>query len=152
MPNLRPLRHSVVIRAPREAVWDAMLGPGTYRDWTAPFCEGSYYEGSWGAGDRIRFLAPNGDGMTSVIAESRRPEYVSIKHLGMIKDGVEDTTGPAAAAWAPAFENYAFAEVDGGTEVTVDLESAPEWEAFMNEAWPKALARLKEICEGGTPR
>ena len=69
---MKTVRHSITIRAPREAVWDAMLGPETYRAWTAPFCEGSYYEGSWNTGDRIRFLGPGGaGGMTSVIAESR---------------------------------------------------------------------------------
>jgi uncharacterized protein YndB with AHSA1/START domain len=145
---MKSIRHSISIRAPREAVWAAMLGPETYRAWTAPFCEGSYCEGSWNTGDRIRFLGPGGqEGMTSVIAESRPPEFVSIKHLGIIKDGVEDMTSPAAAAWAPSFENYTFVDAGGATELTVDVESSPDFEAFMNEAWPKALAKLKEICE-----
>jgi len=148
MPSLKPLRYTVTIRAPREVVWDTMLAQETYREWAAPFCEGSYYEGSWGTGGRIRFLAPGGEGMTSVIAESRRPERVSIKHLGMVRDGKEDTTSEAVAAWAPAFETYTFAEAGDATEVTAEIESAPEWEAFMDETWPKALARLKEICEG----
>jgi ADP-ribosylglycohydrolase len=38
---------------------------------TCPFMEGSYFEESWNAGERIRFLAPDGTGMTSVIAENR---------------------------------------------------------------------------------
>lgn len=29
----------------------------------------------------------------------------------------------------------------------VDVDTVPEFEAFMSDAWPKALARLKEICE-----
>ncbi|MHB8800844.1 MAG: SRPBCC family protein [Thermoanaerobaculia bacterium] len=145
---MKTVRHSITIRAPREAVWAAMLGPETYRAWTAPFCEGSYYEGSWNTGDRIRFLGPGGEGgMTSVIAESRPPEFVSIKHLGIIKDGVEDTTSPAATAWAPSFENYTFAEKGGATELTVEVETPPDFEEFVNDAWPKALAKLKQICE-----
>ena len=144
---MRTLRYSITIQAPREAVWAAMLGPDTYRAWTAPFCEGSYYEGSWNTGDRIRFLGPSGDGMSSVIAECRPPEFLSIRHLGMIKDGVEDTTSEAAAAWAHAFENYAFAQVGDTTEVTVEVEMTPDLEAFMDEAWPKALAKLRSICE-----
>ena len=149
---MKILRYSITIQAPREAVWAAMLGPDTYRAWTAPFCEGSYYEGSWNTGDRIRFLAPNGDGMVSVIAESRPPEFVSIKHLGFVKDGVEDTTSEAAAAWAPAFENYAFAEANGATDVTVELQMPPDLEAYMDETWPTALAKLKSICENDAPR
>jgi uncharacterized protein YndB with AHSA1/START domain len=146
-------RYATTIHAPREAVWAAMLGPDTYRAWTAPFCEGSYYEGSWNTGDRIRFLGPSGDGgMSSVIAESRHPEFISIKHLGIIKDGVEDTTSEAATAWAPSFENYAFAETNGATEVTVELQMPADFEAFMDEAWPKALAKLKSICEDAEAR
>ena len=144
---MKTLRYSITIQAPREAVWAAMLGPDTYRAWTAPFCEGSYYEGSWNAGDRIRFLGPNGEGMSSVIAESRPPEFVSIRHLGIVKDGIEDTTSEAAAAWASAFENYTFARVGDATEVTVEVQMAPDFEAFMDESWPKALAKLRSICE-----
>ena len=149
---MKTLRYATPIHAPREAVWAAMLGPDTYRAWTAPFCEGSpyessYYEGSWNTGDRIRFLASNGEGMSSVIAESRPPEFVSIRHLGIVKNGVEDTTSEAATAWATSFENYAFAETNGATELTVEVQMPPDFEAFMNETWPKALATLKSICE-----
>ena len=150
---MKKIRHSITIRAPREAVWAAMLGPETYRVWTTPFCEGSYYEGSWNTGDRIRFLGPGGEGgMTSVIAESRPPELVSIKHLGMVQDGVEDTTSPAATAWANSFETYTLVDVGGATEVTAELETPPDFEAFLDDAWPKALAKLKEICEESASR
>ncbi len=150
---MKKVRHSITIRAPREAVWAAMLGPETYRVWTTPFGEGSYYEGSWNTGDRIRFLGPGGEGgMTSVIAESRPPEFVSIKHLGIVKDGVEDTTSPAATAWAPSYETYTFVESGSATEVTAEMETPPDFEAFMDDAWPKALAKLKEICETAAPR
>jgi uncharacterized protein YndB with AHSA1/START domain len=149
---MKTLRYSITIQAPREAVWAAMLGPETYRVWTTPFCEGSYYEGSWNTGDRIRFLGPSGEGMTSVIAESRPPEVVSIRHLGMVKDGVEDTTSPAATAWVPSYETYTFVESGGATEVTAELDTPPDFEAFMDDAWPKALAKLKELCEAAASR
>lgn len=144
---MKTLRYSISIQAPREAVWAAMLGPDTYRAWTAPFCEGSYYEGSWNTGDRIRFLTPGGEGMSSVIADSRPPEFLSIRHLGTVKDGVEDTTSAAAAAWAAALENYTLTQVGDTTEVSVEVEMTPDFEAFMDEAWPKALAKLRSICE-----
>jgi len=144
---MKKLRYTVRIGARPEAVWNAMLGPEGYRDWTSAFAEGSYYEGSFDEGAGIRFLSPGGDGMVARIATSRPPEYVSIEHLGMIRGGVEDTTSEQVRAWAPAFENYALREVDGATEVHVELDVSPEWEEFMNEAWPKALARLKSLCE-----
>jgi len=60
---------------------------------------------------------------------------------------VEDTQSPESKSWAPAFENYTFEERDGATDLKVDLDVAPEFEKYMNSAWPKALARLKAICE-----
>lgn len=145
----KTLQFSTVVEAPREVVWETMLAPETYRQWAAEFGEGSYFEGSWDEGREIRFLTPEGGGMLAVIAESRRPEFVSIKHLGFIKDGVEDTESPEVRAWAPMHENYTLAEADGGaTEVRVELDSVAEMDAFMLETWPKALSRLKAIAEG----
>jgi len=142
------MQFSTVIRAPRRQVWEWMLAPDTYREWTAPFMEGSSYEGSWEKGQRIRFLTPGGkEGMVAEIAENRPGEFVSIKHLGAIKDGVEDFDSAEVKAWAPAFENYRFVDKDGGTEVQVEMDAMPAYEDFLRDAWPKALAKLKAVCE-----
>ena len=147
---MKRLHFTTVIHASRQAVWDAMLAPETYRIWTAEFTEGSYYEGSWETGARIRFLAPGGDGMTSVIEESRPHEFLSIKHLGVIKDGVEDTESEEVRKWAPGFENYSFSEAGSSTELAVDSDTTPDFEAYLVETWPRALARLKALCESPT--
>lgn len=144
---MNTLNFSVIIDAPRDVVWDTFLAPDSYKDWTSAFTEGSYYEGSWAEGERIRFLSPGGSGMTSVIAENRPHEFISIKHLGFIKDGIEDTESEEVKKWAPAFENYYFSNVGPSTEVKVSMEVTPEYEEYMTNTWPKALARLKEICE-----
>jgi uncharacterized protein YndB with AHSA1/START domain len=141
------LHFSVRIDAPRKKIWDTMLSPETYKAWTAPFCEGSYFEGSWEKGQRIRFLAPNGEGMSSIIAENRPHEFLSIQHVGTLKDGVEDTDSEQVRKWAPAFENYTLVSVDGGTEVRIDMDVEPEYEQYMTEAWPEALEKLKSLCE-----
>lgn len=144
----KTLKFPIWIRAPREKVWAVMLEPRTYEQWTSAFCEGSRYEGGWEAGQKIRFLTPSGEGMVSEIAQSRRPEFVSIRHLGEIKDGVEDTTSDKVRAWAPSYENYTFTEEEGGTRVQVDVDILPDYEQFMRDTFPKALARLKALCEG----
>jgi len=145
--NKKKVHFSTLIGARPEAVWNVMLGDEGYRDWASEFAEGTYFEGSFEEGSKIRFLAPDGQGMVSRIATSRPPAYVSIEHLGFIKDGIEDTTSEAVRAWAPAYESYTLREVDGVTEVSVEMDVAPEWEEYMNETWPKALARLKNLCE-----
>lgn len=137
----------ILIHAPREQVWTTMLQSPGYERWTAEFCEGSRFEGSWDAGATIRFLGPNGEGMVSEIAEHRPAEFVSIRHRGFIQNGVEDTTSEAVRAWAPCFENYRFTDEAGGTRVQVDSDVFGGYDDFMAEAWPRALKRLKQLCE-----
>lgn len=146
MPN-RKMQFSTVVQAPPHRTWELMLAPDTYREWTAPFMEGSSYEGSWEQGARIRFLTPGGkEGMVAEIVENRPGEFVSIRHLGAIKDGKEDFDSPDVKSWAPALENYRFVDRgDGSTEVQVEMDVMPAYEDFMREAWPKALAALQRV-------
>ncbi len=125
-----------------------MLDAETYTQWTVPFSPGSNYIGSWEQGSEIRFCDASGtSGMFSKIKENRKLEFVSIEHLGMIADGVVDTTSEEVKKWTPAFENYTFTEVDGGTRVDIDMDIHEEYKAMFDEMWPKALAKLKEIAE-----
>lgn len=144
---MKTLSFDITILAPRAQVWAAMLGPESYKAWTAAFCEGSYYEGSWDEGAKIQFLSPTGDGMTAVIAENKPHEFVSIRHLGVIENGVEDTTSEKVRAWTPAHENYRFTDVPGGCRVTVTMDTVPEYEQYMLDTYPKALGLLKALCE-----
>lgn len=144
---MKTLQFKTVIAAPAEKVWDTMIDRESYPKWTEPFCDGSYFEGSWSQGERIRFLAPSGGGMVAVIAENRPHELISIKHIGVVKDGVDDTTSDAVKSWAPAYEKYWFTAVPGGTEVTIEQDVDTGFEKFMTDAWPKALAELKTLCE-----
>jgi len=141
------LMFSITIAAPRQLVWEQMIDPEGYKIWTAAFCEGSCFEGSWKQGEKIQFMAPSGDGMASEIAENRMYEYISIRHLGEVRGGVIDTTSPAILAWAPAYENYDFSENAAGTEITVTLDTLSDYEQYMTETFPKALGLLKAHCE-----
>ena len=57
----KTLHFTVSIEAPRHVVWDTLTGDESYQAWTAAFCEGSHYRGSWDEGSKIQFLAPGGD-------------------------------------------------------------------------------------------
>lgn len=149
---IKKIHKSILINAPKEKVWEIMLGPETYKEWTAAFNPGSRYEGSWEQGSTIRFIGPDPStgeegGMLSRIAENRPNEYISIEHLGIIKNGVEDTTSEEAKKWTPAFENYTFIDKDGGTEVQIDQDMDDQYAEEFGEMWEKALQKLKEISE-----
>lgn len=150
---MQKINFKIQINAKREKVWDIMLADATYREWTKSFHPGSYYEGDWSEGSKMLFLGPDeagkkDGGMVSRIKENREYEFISIEHLGITMDGVEDTTSEEATKWAPAFENYTFTDKDGGTEVSVDMEVASdEYKGMFEDIWPKALLSLKELAE-----
>jgi hypothetical protein len=85
--------------------------------------------------------------MLSEIAESRPHEFISIRHIGWIKGGVEDTQSEEVRSWAPAYENYSFKKSGGSTELTVDMDVTADFEEFMVKTWPQALSTLKQMCE-----
>ncbi|PKN95316.1 MAG: ATPase [Chloroflexi bacterium HGW-Chloroflexi-6] len=149
---MQKLHFSMLINAPKDKVWHAMLDDQPYREWTKAFNEGSYYKGSWEKGSKILFLGPDPNtgqegGMVSRIAENKPYEFISIEHLGIVQNGVEDTMSEVARQWAPAFENYTFKVKDGATEVLVDIDVADEYAQMFNEMWPKGLQKLKELAE-----
>ena len=124
-----------------------MLDDATYRQWTSVFSEGSYAVTDWKEGSKALFLTPEGDGMVSRIAAHRPNEFLSIRHLGAVKNGVEETESEASKTWAGALENYTLRDVGGSSTLTVEMDVTNEYEKYFEETWPKALAKLKEVAE-----
>lgn len=149
--ELETLHFEIKINAGAEKVYHIMLEDQTYREWTALFSPGSYYEGSWEEGSEIRFLGPeeNGQvsGMVGRIKENIPAKVVSIEHFGIINNGKEVSSGTEVLSWVGALENYYFREENGVTTLSIEVDTSKEYKDYFMEAWPKALAKLKEICE-----
>lgn len=149
---MKKLNFEIHINAPREKVWDTMLGSETYKDWTVVFNPGgSWYEGSWDKGSKIYFIGPdengNRGGMVSEIEDNRQHEFISIHHLGFLRVDKEVTEGPEVEGWKGAHENYTLVDENGGTKLIIDVDVTEQFENDMSVMWPKALERLKEMCE-----
>ncbi len=148
---MNTIRKTIFINVPREKVWDTMLSEDTYRQWSGAFHEGSYYKGSWDEGSKILFLGPNEDGteggMASIVKENRLHEFISVQPVAEIKQGIEDSESDSAKQWLGGRENYTFADKDGGTELTIEMDVPESYEEMMEKMWDKALAKLKEISE-----
>ena len=113
------------------------------------FAEGSYAVTDWKEGSKALFLSPGGDGMVSRIAVHRPNEFLSIEHLGVVKNGVEDTNAAAAQGWTGAHENYTLTPAEGGVRLTIEMDSTPEYASYFKETWPKALLKVKQLSEAG---
>ena len=151
---MKKLQFKVSINAPVTRIYDLMLGTtskSTYEQWTSLFNPTSTYEGSWDKGNKILFIGVNEngekEGMVSRIVENIPNRFVSVQHYGLVKANMEITEGPEVEKWANGFENYTFEENNGTTTVTVDLDTTEEFLDYMNKTYPKALGKLKELCE-----
>lgn len=132
-----------------------MLSKETYKEWTKSFNptsnNTSRFEGDWSEGSKMLFLGTDDKGhevgMVSRIAKNIPYEFISIEHLGIVKDGMEDTTSEEATSWAPAFENYTFIEKNWGTEIVIDQDLDEQYIQMFGTMWKNALLKLKEIAE-----
>jgi len=144
---MKKQKYEITIHAPAEKVWNVLLGQDTYPIWTSVFSESSQVETDWQEGSKALFLDGSGHGMVSEIATNRPSKYLSIRHLGTYKDGVEYTDDDKANEWAGAMENYTLQESDGNTRLLVDLDVTEQFQKHMDEMWPLALQKVKELSE-----
>lgn len=149
--KLETLQFEISINAPVEKVYSTMLNEQSFREWTAEFNPTSFYKGSWEKGSKILFIGCDSEGkeggMVSRIAENIPNRFVSIEHLGILDGENEITSGPAVDGWAGALENYSFRQEDGKTIVSVAMDANQQFKSYFEQTWPKALQKLKEICE-----
>jgi uncharacterized protein YndB with AHSA1/START domain len=144
---MEKIQCAIHINASKEKIWSVLWDDSTYRKWTSVYAEGSHAVSDWKEGSKILFLSPEGDGMVSRIAVSKPGEFMSFEHLGMIKDGVEDTTSEKIKEWAGAMENYTLVQKDNGVTLTLDMHITDTYKDYFLQTSPKALELVKELAE-----
>ena len=151
---MQKMNYAVSIPADANKVYRAMLGLDNiddYNAWTSEFNPTSTYRGSWDKGAAIQFVGTDSEGkeggMVSEIADNDPGKFVSIRHLGVLKDGKEILDGPEVEGWAGSLEEYRFEESDGITKLTVTVDVHEPYIDYFNEKYPKALDRLRERLE-----
>lgn len=146
---MKDLQYKINIAATPQKVWDTMTGKETYKEWTATAWPGSDFKGEWKQGENLQFIG-NEDGAGTLATVTTFDPYkkILLAHIALLlAGGVEDKESEWAQKWVGSTEAYIFAENNGTTELTIDMQIYPEWADMFNESWPKALNRLKEICE-----
>lgn len=146
--SMEKLEYQISINASPKHVWETMLAPDTYREWVAASWPGSLYQGHWGQNEEIRFIGESGAGTLARINTYHPYELIEAEHIAILLAGGERDTGTdMAQSWVGTTEDYHFEATDGGTLLTVNMGTGPEWAQMFNDGWPKALAQLKAICE-----
>jgi uncharacterized protein YndB with AHSA1/START domain len=149
--QLENLHFEIVIEASKDKVYCTMLDEKQYAAWTAEFNPTSCFKGSWERGSKMLFVGTdnqgNVGGMVSRIKENIPNLFLSIEHYGIVQGDKEIISGPEVESWAGSLENYTFTEENGKTLLSIDMDSNQEFKSYFEEMWPKALKKLKEICE-----
>jgi hypothetical protein len=144
---MKKQNYSIKIKASKEKVWNTLWNDATYKMWTSVFSEGSYAVSDWNEGSKILFLSAEGGGMYSIIAKKTPNEFMSFKHLGVVKDGKEEPLDEESKKWSGSLENYKLQEIDGFTELSVQMDVTDEFLNYFDETFPKALEKIKELAE-----
>lgn len=137
----------ILINAPKQKIWEILWGDNTYPEWTSVFAPGSKAETDWKKGSKVIFGDGKGQGMVATIADSIPNEFMSFKHLGTVKDGIEDYESPETKQWAGALENYTLQTKDGMTELVVDMDITEDYADYFMKTWPQAMDKIKQLAE-----
>lgn len=141
------LYFSATINAPKEKVWNILWSEGNYERWTSVFSEGSTAVTDWNEGSKILFLDGKGEGMVSKIAVKKQNEYMSFSHLGVIMNGVEDTTSEKVKVWQGSEENYRLTANGEQTTLDVEMDITSDYKGYFLKTWPKAMEAIKQLAE-----
>jgi uncharacterized protein YndB with AHSA1/START domain len=138
---------NITINTPRERVWDVLFGEETYPQWTSAFAEESSVKTDWQEGSKTLFFDGKGDGMVSMIEKVIPNEYMSIRHIGELRKGVEDLDSESVKKWAGCHENYILKSSGSNTELVIEMDMIEGFEDYFLETWPKALEKVKDLSE-----
>lgn len=142
---MNEMQFSIAINAAKERVWATLWQDATFRDWASIIDPETYKVGDLQEGNEIQFIsAANGYGVTS-LAETVRPgEFLRLRHRA---DTQETGSREREPQWTGSAETYTLAEEDGVTTLAVAFGVPPELEEYFEDAYPKALQRVKELAE-----
>ena len=144
---MKTIHFSTLVSAPKEKIWKILWEDETYRKWTSVFNAGSYAVSDWKEGSKVLFLSPEGEGMHSIIDKMTPNQFMSFKHIGIVKDGKEQPETEESKSWSGAKENYTLKDKGKDTELLVDMDITEEHETYFKDVFPEALKIVKNLAE-----
>ncbi len=142
---MRELQFVAKINTTKEKVWDTLWQDITFRDWASIIDPGTYMVGELKEGNEIQFISSeNGYGVTSRVEKLIANELLLLRHESDTQDIGKRGREPE---WSGGKESYTLTERKGVTLLTATFDVPPEQEKYFNDAYPKALERIKELAE-----
>jgi hypothetical protein len=141
------LKFSIEIMAEKATIWKALWNESSYREWASVFFEGSYaVTDDWKEGSKVHFLAPDQNGIYSVIEKHIPNNIIQFKHIGNVVKGKEQPIDNETKKWSGATEIYKLTERKDTNTLAVEIDVMDEHLEFMTKTFPKALEKVKNNC------
>lgn len=145
----------ITINATCDRVWQALTESESYRAWNSAFAPGVAAETDWLEGGPIEIKGPDACGLHGRLVVVDFPHSLQISYQGTIDNGRRLFDTPDALQWCDCFEKYRLAQPQANQaqcELEVKSLVPKQYANAMFDAWDKALARLKLICELQEPQ
>lgn len=147
---MKTLKYSITIKQARKIVFEKLSNKSVYPDWAKAWGDGMHYIGEWKENTHISFM-DSSQGGTKVLVEIITPnEYIKVKHIAMVnaKNEELEAKDDMMRKWLGSMEEYFFKQ-DGEKQTTLEIVMTCDeaFQSMFDNAWPKALAYFKEVCE-----
>lgn len=142
---MKKITKSITVNAPKDRVWSVLTTADRYAEWAAVFSPDGKagVQTDWQEGSKVVFTDGQGMGLVGTITKHVPNEIITFSYVAELgEDGVETET-----AMKDSVEQYAVAEQDGMTLLSIELDMEEEYYDMMAAAWDKALVKVKEMAE-----
>jgi len=145
---MEKLKYQIEVNASAEKIWDVLWNEKSYSQWTHFFSPGSRMATDWQIGGKTYFTdSGKKNGMVSTIAKIEKPKLLIFKHLGEIRDGVEDIESESVKAWNGALEGYYLEQKDHKTTLKIEVDADQSFKEMMDGGFRKGLEIIKQLSE-----
>ena len=140
--------YEIDIAAPAKAVWDTLLDPDSYAQWTKAWSDQTAFMGNWGQGEHMTFFDPTKGGTKAVLDVFQPMQQMMARHIALVnKQMQEDTTSAAAKQWIGSLEDYKLEAIAEGTRLKVTMSVPDNFLPMFDSTWPQALEMIKKLSE-----
>jgi len=145
--KFKKIKKHIDIEASVEKVWEVLFTPASYEIWAAAFSEGIRVETNWEEGSKVVFIDSTHSGVVGTIERNINSEFLSIRYIGVVENGIEDEESDKAKHVKNAHESYSLSFKDDKTHLTIESDVEEKRFGAMRESWKKALTVIKDLSE-----
>lgn len=148
---MKRLHFSIQIKSQPHIIYHALTDSEQFAIWSNVFDPNSHVEGSWEKGSLVRFMTYDSTGklcgLLSRVRDNIPNRKIHLDHVGVLEDGLEIFEGPKVDKIKGASEIYHVLPQREHTLLEVESDAIMDLDSYLNQTWPLALEKLKELCE-----